>query len=154
MRLWRLCKAKFVENALTGEGAFRYPGRWNMRNVRMIYSATTASLAILEFLAHVDPEDVPSDLRLLELHAPGNIRPIPNDIPVDFRASPAPASTQAYGTAWALGNGSLTLTVPSVLIPVSEERIVLINPLHRTASKMYRISEAPYPMDLRFVRRS
>jgi RES domain-containing protein len=45
-----------------GEGARRYGGRWNQRGTAVVYASASASLAALEHLVHVDPEDAPPDL--------------------------------------------------------------------------------------------
>lgn len=151
-RLWRVCDARYVEGALSGEGASRYPGRWNQRGVFMVYAATSASLAILEYLVNVDRENAPSHLSLVELRVPGKIETIPErDIPVDWNAMPAPASTQAYGTSWVKSGTSLGLTVPSVVIPTRAEMDVLLNAMHPHMKRVETISTIAFSMDDRLL---
>lgn len=115
----------------------------------MVYCATSPSLAVLELLAHVDPDDAPEDLVLVELAVPGRRRPIPDDLPTNWNAVPAQASTQAYGTAWIETGDSLTLSVPSVLLPTTAECVVLLNPAHRSAPRVTRVAESPFAFDRR-----
>ena len=151
MRLWRLVQASRREHALDGEGAARYPGRWNQRGTRMLYTATSPSLAVLEVLAHVDPEDAPAHFILIELDIPGDPPPIVASLPDDWRELPSPESTQRLGSSWARKHTSLTLSVPSVHLPVVTEFIVLINPEHPDAPSIARHAEIPFVFDGRLL---
>ncbi|HEV2122738.1 MAG TPA: RES domain-containing protein, partial [Chloroflexota bacterium] len=62
MRLsaWRILKAKYREQPLSGEGARRVGGRWNHRGVPLVYLAESIALATLEILVHLqDTETLP-----------------------------------------------------------------------------------------------
>jgi len=65
---WRICRR--AHRALDGEGARRYGGRWNTAGRPVIYASTNRALAVLELLVHVDVNDAPPDLYLLELSVP------------------------------------------------------------------------------------
>ncbi len=60
IRAWRLVKARFADGAFSGEGARRFPGRWNHRGTPIVYLAGSLSLAALEILGNLD------DIRLLK----------------------------------------------------------------------------------------
>src|ERR1700739_4951597 len=53
MEAWRITRARKSAEALSGEGARIYGGRWNSPGIRMVYTAGSRSLAILEILAHL-----------------------------------------------------------------------------------------------------
>ncbi len=97
----------------------------------MVYLASTLSLAALEYLVHVDPEDVPDDLVAIAIALPSTATIdawTASDLPVDWRQATAPLSCQELGDAWATGGRALGLLVPSVLVP--EETNLLLNPKH------------------------
>jgi len=71
MRVWRL--AVGPHRALDGEGARIYGGRWNSPGVPVVYTATHLSLALLEQLVHVDPEDLPDAFRAFVIDLPDDI---------------------------------------------------------------------------------
>jgi RES domain-containing protein len=69
MRLWRICKTRYAHAPLDGSGALFAEGRWHGRGTRIVYAASTPSLAALETLAHTDPDLMPAQM-LLEIEAP------------------------------------------------------------------------------------
>lgn len=97
----------------------------------MVYLASTLSLAALEYLVHVDPEDVPDDLVAMAIVLPSAATIdawTVSDLPSDWRQATAPLSCQTRGDAWVTGAPALGLLVPSVLVP--EETNLLLNPKH------------------------
>jgi len=49
---WRLDAATHASTWASGEGAFRYGGRWNSRGVRAVYCSIDPATAILEVAVH------------------------------------------------------------------------------------------------------
>jgi RES domain-containing protein len=49
---WRLDAAVHASSWASGEGAFRYGGRWNSRGVRAVYCSIDPATAILEVAVH------------------------------------------------------------------------------------------------------
>ncbi len=49
---WRLDAARFSATWDSGEGAFRFGGRWNSKGVRAVYCSLDAATAILEVAVH------------------------------------------------------------------------------------------------------
>lgn len=49
---WRLHRAQFRDDWDSGEGAFRWGGRWNSRGVRAVYCSLDPATAILEVAVH------------------------------------------------------------------------------------------------------
>lgn len=127
--VWRLCAGRHARNALSGDGARVFGGRWNDKGISLVYTSSTLALAVVEILVHVD--EVPVDFVAIRIDIPARIdieKLSARRLPRNWRAHPAPARLQRMGTEWAQSLRSLALEVPSAVIP--QERNVLINPLH------------------------
>lgn len=146
---WRICRRQHVTTAFDGEGARRYPGRWNHRGVPLVYCATTLSLATLEVLVHTDPDDIPSDLVAIRVRVPTSdvTKLDPARLPADWRAFPGPTELRDLGSAWAPSVESVALRVPSAVIP-SEDNL-LLNPAHPRFSKVRTSEPEPFAFDPR-----
>ena len=59
MLAWRLSRA--AHQPLDGEGAGPYGGRWSLEGVAVAYLSSSLSLAALEYLVHIEIEDVPCE---------------------------------------------------------------------------------------------
>ncbi len=120
-----------------------------------MYLASSVSLAALEMLVHVDPEDAPGDLVILELALPADV--VIETLDADARAKVSewrthptpPPEGQALGDAWVRRNETLGLVVPSVTIP-SEENL-LLNPAHRRMADVRVVSATPFQFDPRLL---
>ena len=89
--------------AFVGEGARRFGGRWNPVGVPVVYAATTLSLAALEVLAHVDPEEA-RRYWVYRIVVPDDAaeRLVPADAPRGWNAArprPATARVEVGGVA-------------------------------------------------------
>ncbi|MGH7708298.1 MAG: RES family NAD+ phosphorylase [Vulcanimicrobiaceae bacterium] len=135
--VWRICNARFVDSALAGEGASRFPGRWNLRGTPIVYASTTPSLAFLELLVNVDRGNAPDQLALLQIHLPYAEKPLAQHaLPADWNALPAPESTREFGSRWIVEKRALAIIVPSIVLPTTVDANVLINPAHPDARKI------------------
>jgi RES domain-containing protein len=86
---------------------------------------------MLEYFVHIDPDDPPNDLVVVAAEIPNSVsrRSIAvKDLPVNWRASPAPLELAAIGDAFAQAGRASILIVPSALAPT--ESNWLINPQH------------------------
>lgn len=131
-----------------------FGGRWNSEGRAVIYSSETLSLAALEYLVHVDPRDVPSDLIALEVDLPdggdlGAVADAARFSDPNWRATPAPDWQAGLGDEWLADGSFLWLAVPSAVVP--EERNVLINPRHPMFRRVRIRSERPFAFDLRLL---
>ncbi len=129
MRIFRIATVTHGADALSGEGARLYGGRWNPKGLPMVYAAATRSLALLEMLVQDQPlraryvfipVEVPSRLRMTRLK--------PSDLPTDWRKPSAGARLQVIGRNWLDRGDSAVLTVPSAVLP--QEDNFLLNPRH------------------------
>ena len=133
MRLWRVVLPRRACDALSGEGARRYGGRWNRPGQTAVYTSTTASLAVLEWLAHVDPSDAPPELVAIAYELPDD-EPITRlgmaDLPADWRTYPVSENLRRVGADWLDAGETVGLAVPSVVLPLADEQNVVLNPDH------------------------
>jgi RES domain-containing protein len=148
---WRIVKAKHAAAAFDGEGARVLGGRWNTPGTRMVYTSSTAALAALEMLVHLN--------RALTLPAYVLIRCTFEKslvtaldiarLPRDWRSYPAPPQLQTLGDQWAKQGDSAVLRVPSVI--VDKEINYLLNPAHRDFHRIRIHAAESFSFDLRLV---
>jgi RES domain-containing protein len=148
--LWRL--AREAHRELDGEGARLYGGRWNSSGRPVVYTSATLSLAALELLVHVDPEDLPDDLVALGVEVPDRawevgVRPV--GFPEDWREVPNHPGCRRVGDEWLDEGATLVLRVPSAVVP--QEENVLLNPRHPDAADVRVISAERFRFDRRLV---
>ena len=150
MLAWRICRR--AHRALDGEGARRYGGRWNTAGRPVIYASTSRALAVLELLVHVDVNDAPPDLYLLELSVPDAAaeRLDVGRLPATWARVPEHPACRAAGDAWLTAGKSLALLVPSA--PVAEEWNLLINPVHPRFGQVKLKRQRKFTFDPRIVR--
>lgn len=147
---WRLSKATYAATALSGTGSALRAGRWHARGRPVVYAASSAALALLETLVHVDRAEL---LRAEYVAIPLRIPPdliesvAVRDLATDWRDWPHPASTRALGTAWFDTRRSAALRVPSAVVP--HEWNVLLNPTHPDFQRIERGDPEPFPVDTR-----
>lgn len=153
MDLWRICRARRAASAFDGEGARRYPGRWNHRNVPVVYCARSLSLATLEYFVHLDPDDFPDDLVSIRASLPDEV-PVehldPARLPSDWRRVPGPDELRDIGTEWSVSARTVALLVPSAVTPVEEN--VLLNPRHLDMRELTQLAPEPFSFDPRMRR--
>ena len=97
----------------------------------MVYTAEHLSLAMIEYLVHVDADNSPADLMLAVAEIPDHIsrvQVLSRDLPPSWRQYPAPEALAAIGDAFATAMQAAILIVPSALA-VTENNWIL-NPAH------------------------
>ena len=150
MRVWRICKKEHASSAFSGIGAEKTGGRWNHQGHKMVYTASSLSLACLELFVHLEPYLLPGDLISVSAEIPDSVtveRFAVRDLPSDWRDYPAPFSTQNLGTRWLEEQRSFVLAVPSAVNP--EEVNLLLNPLHSGIAFLNKIETKPFQFDPR-----
>jgi RES domain-containing protein len=150
VRLWRITRRAF--QALDGEGARLFGGRWNSEGVPVAYTSSTLSLAALEYLVHVQIEDVPADLVSLEIDVPDDVgaeQVHTFDLPQDWNQVEDHPACAALGDAWPADTGALLLRVPSAIIP--HEQNVLLNPRHPEMSRVSVAAVREFAFDPRLL---
>ena len=152
MRVWRICRKPYVDTALDGSGGMYTSGRWHSKGNPIVYTASSAALAALEVLVHVDPLTAPADLRLLAIELPDDLsievlEPI--TLPEGWHSVPAPAALQTIGSSWLTSGRTAALNVPSAVITV--ERNFLLNPRHPEVQRVRILSDEAFSFDTRLL---
>lgn len=150
MRVWRITRRAY--QALDGEGARLFGGRWNSEGVPVVYTSSTLSLAALEYLVHVQIEDVPDDLVSLEIDVPddaGMEQIEIFDLPNDWNQVPDHPACTDLGDEWAASSLGLALRVPSAIIP--HESNVLLNPRHPEMPRVNVVAVREFAFDPRLL---
>lgn len=154
MVVYRIASSSYIRD-LTGTGAKRYGGRWNPKGIAVLYTSAHRSLAILELLVNANAQSLPDDLSMLSLELPRlqHVSEITeDDLPDNWRNSPAPYRLGEPGWEWVTSNSSLTLKVPSAVVP--EEQNILVNPKHPDFTQLSIQSVSSFSLDSRLLRKT
>jgi RES domain-containing protein len=144
MEVFRLCLKERA--SLDGQGARLYGGRWNSPGHALIYTSQHLSLAVLEYIVHVEPNNLPDKLIWLKIC-------IPDDVSFEnFSGAIAPAEFEAsqIGDKWIKLGKTVALIVPSAVLPL--ENNVLINPKHSDMSRISIIDQQLFFFDQRLFK--
>lgn len=151
MIVYRIAQATYIDD-LSGFGAFLYGGRWNPKGTHVLYTASTISLAYLEYLVHQFERDTwPMNLfisKILIENADDFIELNPADLPEKWRDIKYHGESQQVATTY-FSQGVLGLKIPSVIVP--EEQNILLNPLHPQFNELVSvIKKEQLALDKRF----
>jgi len=152
MIAWRICKARHQVTALSGEGAAKYPGRWNSAGRRIVYLGESRSLAALEALVHTEDLSLLNAISWVVIPVEFDVVLVsePDALPVDWHSVPPVAATRQLGDKWLDGRLSLVLRVPSVV--TKGEFNYLLNPGHRDFFRVKMGAPEPFHFDKRIGR--
>ncbi len=119
----------------------------------MVYASEHLSLAVLELLAHLNPERLPVNLMAYEIEIPDEAVELldPAHLHPGWIVDAFHRQTREIGDRWTREGRGLALIVPSAI--VSAERNVLINPEHPDATSLRVVSQEPFAFDPRLLRR-
>ena len=136
---WRLAAPEYsrtVEDMLSGEGAFRFGGRWNSPGRRAVYLGGSLALASMELLVHLRMPEVLKTYRKLRVRIPeGVISALDEQGLPDGWAMPGlHPVTQDIGDRWLVSRESAVLRVPSAV--VAGEANYLLDPTHPDFAKV------------------
>jgi RES domain-containing protein len=151
-RVYRLARSAFAANPFDGEGSFLFGGRWSSPGTRVVYTAERLSLAMLEYLAHLDPNRLPDDLVLAHAEVPESldrIRITAKELPANWAQYPAPAELGQIGDRFVLDADAAILIVPSVLAPTEDNW--MLNPVHRDFQSIRILPAEPFQYDRRLT---
>lgn len=141
VRLWRIATdtPDYEAHDMSGKGAEKTGGRWNRPGKPMVYTASSASLACLETIVHLNASGLPLNRFLVAVDVPDALwrarkTYTAKQLPVGWSAIPAGKVSLDFGDAWLVDASSAVIEVPSVIVP--EEFNILVNPLHPAATKI------------------
>jgi RES domain-containing protein len=127
---WRIVRASREKTAFTGEGPWRYGGRWSSPGVHVVYVSEHQSTAALEIFVHRVPFILGEKYKAFHLQWPDSLTGIfpVRKLPVDWRISPPSRSTMEIGDRWVQERRSTVLALPSAISP--DDTNFLLNPEH------------------------
>lgn len=121
----------------SGDGSYKFGGRWNSKGSRVAYTAESLALAMLEIVVNFDAGQVQSKYSFASVRFSEKlVLPVEEfvELPNNWRDSPAPLQIQEIGDAWIRSESSLVLRVPTTLLPIGYN--YLINLEHKDVSKL------------------
>jgi RES domain-containing protein len=152
---YRLFNSIHASGWNSGEGAFKYGGRWNSKGFRVLYASASLALATLEVLVNLDDEEVLEDYAYAAIQFPESsvtdIREIA-EIPANWNDYPAPEAVRKLGDQWIVDKTSLVLSAPSAVI--ATEQNFLINLRHPEISAIEFGIVGQFVFDRRFVKKN
>ncbi len=149
MRVFRLVRAQYRPALLSGQGGLIADGRWHTAGRPIIYTASCEALAILEVRVHVRRSlpDVEFEMHEIEVPDPTIAELATADLPDNWNRLPPQSASQTIGDRWLAAAPSLALRVPS--IHSRSDANLLLNPAHRSASRLVRLDSRRYVFDPR-----
>ena len=150
---WRIVLESEAATAFSGEGAWRYGGRWNSRNVRVIYASEHQSTAALEVFIHNKPFSPNDKYKAFQLEWPDSLTEIfpVKKLPADWRVTPPSRLTMEIGDRWMEERRSAILAVPSAISPADTN--FLLNPDHADFKRVRIRPPIDYDFDSRLLGR-
>jgi RES domain-containing protein len=145
-------RRRFAATPFDGEGSYRFGGRWSRPGTRVAYASEHLSLALLEYLANLDPSDTPNDLVVARAEIPEGMPSVEiqiSELPTDWKKYPAPGALADIGDAFIEANTAAVLIVPSALVP--GERNFMLNPAHADYAAITLQPPEPIALDYRLV---
>lgn len=133
MPVFRIALEKY-SRSLVASGV---TARWNSKDVKMIYTASTRALACLENVVHRSALGLQANFRTMIIEVPDDlsikvVRKV--ELPSDWHLFENYPFTQSLGDAWISGGETPVLQVPSAII--AEEYNYLLNPGHEDFKKV------------------
>lgn len=152
VRACRITMAEHAATAFTGEGAAAYGGRWNSQEVRVVYVAGSAALAVLESLVHLELDDLYEEFVLIDVDFEESLVETIDvaTLPSNWQASPSPPELRRIGDEWVAAAHSAVLRVPSVII--ENELNYMLNPSHPEFTKIRLGRPRRFRFDSRLIR--
>lgn len=153
MIVYRLAKGKYAED-LSGFGASLYGYRWNSKGVKVVYTASSRSLAMAEVLVHLPMDLIPIGYVMLEIEIRHTIEIgeiTVSALEADWNIFPHTEQTRLIGDNFTKTGEYCVLKVPSAV--VKGDYNFLINPLHLEMNLIKVVSVADFPFDNRMFKR-
>ncbi len=150
MQVYRIAKDVYIRD-LSGIGAKTVGGRWNFKGIAILYTSSSASLSMLECLAHFPPAFAPKDMAMATINIPENsiLELNVSDMPDNWRGVPSPRQLKEMAYQWIKTQEFLILKVPSIIVP--NESNYIVNPFHPDFSKVTLKEVSPFSFDTRVL---
>jgi RES domain-containing protein len=150
---WRILRASRANTAFTGEGPWRYGGRWNSPGVHVIYVSEHQSTAAFEVFANRVPFILGEKYKAFHLQWPDSLTEIfpVKKLPTNWRITPPPAETKEIGDQWVRERNSAVLALPSAISPADTN--FLLNPEHPDFRRIRIAAPIDFDFDPRLLGR-
>ena len=148
MHLFHLGSKRYARQ-LTGDGARLFGGRWNQKGDACIYTSATRSLCILEYLANVSMEDLPTELEITVYELADRFCKVIDqaDLPANWNEIPSPMSTKIFGSNLLADGRIVCFAVPSVIVPA--ELNYILNPAASNFKELAIVATEAFVVDSR-----
>lgn len=149
-KVYRIGSRKRIRD-LSGTGSALHGGRWNPKGFYVLYTADSASLAMLEWLAHARDRDMDEDYFLATLNIPEQpiYKPVLKDLPERWKETPPISVVQEYGAKLLAETNLLAIEMPSVIMPLDCN--VILQTRHPLFAKVEILSIEPVITDSRLI---
>lgn len=146
---YRIVGSHRAATSLDGEGAKRMGGRWNPQGIAAVYLTESRALAALEIMVHFGREAVSASWAIIEVEVPSVLIDTisPKDLPSGWNDRKSLAVPQHFGRKWLEASKNAAILLPSAII--SQENILLLNPLHPDFTKISSSHPAEFFFDAR-----
>ena len=117
-KVYRMARRKYAQD-LSGTGAALFGARWNAKGTYVLYTESSAALAMLEWVAHAHDPDADELYCMVTLSVPDEKVwkiGVP-DLPGIWRSSPPPDALKEFGKSLVENKDLFAMEVPSVLMP-------------------------------------
>jgi RES domain-containing protein len=148
--VYRLVRAERARDALSGEGAKLYGGRWNPPGYPVVYAAESRALAVIEAFVHLTLEARAMHFLLYTITLPRGVRVRHHAKSHVGSGSPGPTSGREVGRAWLEAGQALALVVPSVIVP--QEANYVLDVRHKRFAQLRVSPPEPFSFDERLWR--
>ncbi len=149
MVVYRIDREKRKHQLLSGIGAEKVGGRWNMPGTKAVYTSQNISLAYLEVVMHLDvTEDLPNDRILAHIEIPDEVEIVTvKRLPKGWNVFPYHSDTQEIFTKFCDEQKAAVLKVPSAI--VGAEHNYILNPMHPDFAKIKVVKTEKFRFDQR-----
>jgi RES domain-containing protein len=155
MLLYRITPNRYA-NDMTGGGAEKYGGRWNLKGTPVLYTTNAASLSALEALVHARDSVGPPSRVLVTYRLPDDVSmfvPDLSSLPAGWDDLPSldGGPSSQFGQQWIDKGDMLLMIVPSVVMRQATERSVIVDVNHPDFHKLSIVNIKPFSFDSRLI---
>jgi RES domain-containing protein len=146
MEVFRITLSRYTDKLFASGLA----GRWNKEGEKVIYTASSRSLACLENLVHRRGQTKSASYSTIVLFIPNDFaiqRVEHKDLPQDWHQKSDTEECRQIGSIWYQSKQTPVLSVPSAVIPF--ERNLVVNTSHPDFDQVKMIRKEPFYFDPR-----
>jgi RES domain-containing protein len=152
MFVYRVTHPKYKDSVLSGVGAEKVGGRWNVPGTRAVYCSQNVALALLEYYVHASSMTyLPKEILVAQIEFPDDLKIEEVDqLPERWNQYPYSSKTSSVFTNLANDRDFFALKVPSTLVPL--EYNYILNPLFKDFGRVEVRDFLALPVDQRLRR--